>query len=63
MPINCGSATPWRDPPKPAPVAAPQPALPEIETVLMPHEPPPLEKRIENVILRALKAAGLLKKK
>ena len=49
--------------PKPAPVAAPQPALPEIETVLMPHEPPPLEKRIENVILRALKAAGLLKKK
>ena len=54
--------------PKPAPVApamepAMEPALPEIETVLMPHEPPPLEKQIENVILRALKAAGLLRKK
>jgi poly(hydroxyalkanoate) depolymerase family esterase len=50
--------------PKPVPAAPVAPsALPEIETVLMPHEPPPLEKRIENVILRALKAAGLLKKK
>jgi feruloyl esterase len=49
--------------PKPIPVPpAPQkPVLPEVEPGLMTHEPPPLEKRIEGVIQRALKAAGLLK--
>lgn len=51
--------------PKPAPVEpAPEAtALPEIETELMPHQPEPLEKRIEQVIRRALKAAGLLRRK
>jgi poly(hydroxyalkanoate) depolymerase family esterase len=56
--------------PKPAPVrvVAQQPALPQIETVLQPpgHGPAPaqtsLQNRIETVILRALKAAGLMKR-
>ena len=52
--------------PKPAP-AAPAPviaeALVEIEAVLMPHQPPQLEARIQAVITKALKAAGLIRKR
>jgi poly(hydroxyalkanoate) depolymerase family esterase len=53
--------------PKPAPKPAPlrvepqQSALPEIEAALMPH-PEPEQAKVENLILRALKAAGLLRR-
>ncbi|HEY0267555.1 MAG TPA: PHB depolymerase family esterase [Rhizomicrobium sp.] len=57
---------------KPAPKAKPAPVSivpppPEIETVLAesvaaPEEPPPKQARIQDIILRALKAAGLVKK-
>jgi poly(hydroxyalkanoate) depolymerase family esterase len=61
-----------RPAPKPAPsrVAPQQSALPEIETVLQPHmdEAGPVQKKaqpaarkIEKIILRALKAAGLIR--
>jgi poly(hydroxyalkanoate) depolymerase family esterase len=50
--------------PKPAPVKTvpEKPVVPDIETVVMPRAPEPLEKRIETIIQRALKAAGLLRK-
>lgn len=36
-------------------IVAEKPALPEIEKVLMPHEPPPEEAPAENLILRVLR--------
>ena len=55
-----------RPAPKPAParIVPQQPALPEIEAALLPpeHPQPPLQGKIENVILRALKAAGLIRR-
>ncbi|HMH63938.1 MAG TPA: PHB depolymerase family esterase [Rhizomicrobium sp.] len=53
--------------PKPAPVrvVAQQPALPKIEAALQARLEPiqaPMQTRVENVILRALKAAGLMKR-
>ena len=49
--------------PKPVPAVPQEPALPKIEAMLKPHVPKARETRIETVILRALTAAGLLKKK
>jgi poly(hydroxyalkanoate) depolymerase family esterase len=52
--------------PRPAPirVVTPQPALPQIEAALGTLETPPTaSSRVENIILRALKAAGLLAKR
>jgi poly(3-hydroxybutyrate) depolymerase len=50
--------------PKPVPVEAPkQPALPEIEAALSPKsEETVVKPGLENVILRALKAAGLIRR-
>jgi poly(hydroxyalkanoate) depolymerase family esterase len=47
--------------PKPAPVRPQQSALPEIEAALLPH-PQPQQAKVENLILRALKAAGLFRR-
>jgi poly(hydroxyalkanoate) depolymerase family esterase len=58
-----------RPPPKPAPKPAPlrtlpqQSALPEIEAALLPHPQPVAQQaRVENLILRALKAVGLFRR-
>ncbi len=55
--------------PKPVPVRAEPPALPEIEAVLLSgtagdteHAQAVVNPRVENIILRALKAAGLIRR-
>lgn len=51
--------------PKPAPlrIEAEQSALPEIEAALLPHPQPAAQQaKVENLILRALKAAGLFRR-
>ncbi len=47
--------------PKPVPVEPKHPALPEIEAALLP-ERTVAQPRLENVILRALRAAGLIRR-
>jgi poly(hydroxyalkanoate) depolymerase family esterase len=52
--------------PRPRPVRVvqpPQPVLPVIEDTIAPQQPPLGNSQVENIILRALKAAGLIKKR
>ena len=49
--------------PKPAPVSTREPVLPQIEATQFVHpQPAPLEAKVEKFIVRALKAAGLIRR-